>query len=128
MTSNGVPRDLRCKERIGERNRIARLRGTYATTTVVAKTCGDARGELWGLRDAPIWSTREVHGCRHHPPGNFAQRARSLHSWQLDCFARDPCRAQSNNSDKPAAQSQPAPKDDKPNAKDDKSATPHTTG
>ncbi|MGA7913851.1 MAG: carboxypeptidase-like regulatory domain-containing protein [Candidatus Acidiferrales bacterium] len=38
-----------------------------------------------------------------------------------------PCRAQSNNSDKPAAQSQPAPKDDKPNAKDDKSATPRTT-
>lgn len=38
-----------------------------------------------------------------------------------------PCRAQSNTPDKPAAQSQPPPKDDKSNDKDDKSAAAHST-
>jgi Carboxypeptidase regulatory-like domain len=37
------------------------------------------------------------------------------------------CSAQTNGTDKSGAQSQPATKDDKPSAKDDKSATPHTT-
>ena len=37
------------------------------------------------------------------------------------------CSAQTSTTDKPAAQSQPAAKDDKPSAKDDKSASPHTT-
>jgi hypothetical protein len=38
-----------------------------------------------------------------------------------------PCFAQTNSTDKSGAQSQPAPKDDKPNAKDDKSETPRST-
>jgi Carboxypeptidase regulatory-like domain len=37
------------------------------------------------------------------------------------------CSAQANSTDKSGAQSQPAPKDDKPSAKDDKSETPRTT-
>lgn len=38
-----------------------------------------------------------------------------------------PCTAQANSTDKSGTQSQPAPKDDKPSAKDDKSAPPRTT-
>jgi Carboxypeptidase regulatory-like domain len=38
-----------------------------------------------------------------------------------------PCSAQTSSTDKSGAQSQVTQKDDKSNAKDDKSATPHTT-